>query len=135
MPEQRALIKGQLTEGIVGAFYHVHTGIGFGFPEHIYANALAVELDRRGLSVTREVPVEVVYAGVTVGRYRLDMIVDGAVLVEIKSTRTLTTADERQLLSYLKATDLEIGLLLHFGPSAAFKRFVYANARKPNLAR
>ena len=130
-----AMLEGALTEKIVGAFYRVHTQIGFGFPESVYANALAVELDRRRLQVRREVPVEVVYEGVSVGRYRLDMVVEESVLIEVKSTKLLSEADTRQILTYLKATYLEVGLLLHFGPKASFKRFVYTNARKPYSVR
>jgi GxxExxY protein len=121
MRGEGSLPLAHLTETVVGAF---------GFPESIYSNALAVELDRRGLRVAREVPIEVVFDGVQVGRFRLDMVVEGLILVELKATAALSDGDTRQLLSYLKATDIEVGLLLHFGPSATFKRFVYSNERK-----
>ena len=107
--------------------------LGFGFLEGIYTSALAVELGHRGLAVVREAPIEVFYRGVLVGRYRLDMTVEDRVLVEAKATKTVSQADERQLLNYLKATNYEVGLLLHFGPTPGFRRLVYANQRKRNL--
>jgi GxxExxY protein len=98
--------------------------------EGSYANALAVELRSKGLSVRREVPIEVVYRGVPVGMYRVDLIVEESVLVEVKSTKTVSDADFRQVLNYLKATDLEVGFLLHFGPKPRFRRLIYTNDRK-----
>ena len=91
---------------------------------------MAVELEFRGLRVRREVPTEVVYRGVSVGRFRLDLVVEEQLIVEVKAARTLVEADERQLLNYLKATKFEVGLLLNFGPEPKFRRLVYANDRK-----
>lgn len=91
---------------------------------------MAVELRFRGLDVVREVPSEVVYRGVPVGFYRADMTVNECLLIEIKATKTITDADERQLLNYLKASRIEVGLLLHFGPKPSFRRLTYTNERK-----
>jgi GxxExxY protein len=99
-------------------------------PESVYGNAMTVELGKRNQSVKREVPVEVYYKGVSVGAFRFDMLVENAVLVEIKSTETLCEADERQLLNYLRATNIEVGMLLHFGPKAQYHRRVYSNTKK-----
>jgi GxxExxY protein len=127
------LLESDVTERLLGAFFEVYRDLGFGFLEAIYSSALAVELDRRGMEVQREVPVEVVYAGVPVGRYRIDMVVERKVVVEIKATKTIGLAEQRQLLNYLKATDFEVGLLLHFGPNPGFKRLAYANSRKRHV--
>jgi GxxExxY protein len=120
------LIHEELTNVIIGAFFAVYKALGFGFLEAIYANALEVELNRRGLRVRREVPTEVFYLGVPVGTYRFDMLVNESVLVEVKASRTTTDADLRQLMNYLRATKLTVGLLLHFGPRGQFKRLVYS---------
>ncbi len=124
------MLEAELTKRIVGTSFDVFNAIGFGFPESIYANAMTVELGRRGMRVVREIPISVVYEGVEVGRFRLDMVVGDAVLIEIKATKAIGDAETHQLLTYLKATEFEVGLLLHFGPQPTFKRFVYANARK-----
>jgi GxxExxY protein len=124
------LLHATITEQILGAFFQVYRILGFGFLEAIYANALAVELGRRGLAIRREVPVEVHYEGVSVGTYRFDILVAGVVLIEIKASKALCEADERQLLNYLKASKTEVGLLLNFGPSPTHKRLVYSSVRK-----
>lgn len=124
------LIEADLTEQIIGAFFEVYRDLGFGFLEGAYANALAVELGSRGLPCKREVPIKVAYRGVPVGCYRLDLLVANRVIAEVKSSKTVTEVDERQLLNYLRATDLEVGLLLHFGPTPKFRRLVYSNRRK-----
>jgi GxxExxY protein len=114
----------------LGAFHVVYKDLGFGFLESVYSNAMSVELRCRGLTVEREVPTEVIYRGVPVGLYRADMRVNDCLLVEIKATKTITDADERQLLNYLKASRIEVGLLLHFGPKPSFRRLIYTNDRK-----
>jgi GxxExxY protein len=123
------LLEGALTEQIIGGFYSVYNDFGFGLLESNYTNALAVELRLRGLEVAREVPIEVVYRGVPVGFYKYDMIVNGRVLVEVKSAKLLSPADERQVQNYLKASKILVGLLLHFGPSPRFYRFIWTEDR------
>lgn len=130
-----AMIERDRTEQIIGAFFDVYNNLGFGFLESAYVNALCLELQRRGVQYEREVAIEVQYLGVPIGRYRVDVIVDGRVLVEVKSTKNLTEADTRQVLNYLKATNLEVGLLLHFGPSPKFHRLLYTNDRKQQIGR
>jgi GxxExxY protein len=92
-------------------------------------NALALELRRRGLLVQREVPKEVFYLGQPIAKYKIDMVVERRLVIEGKATKHLTESDHQQLLNYLKATDLEVGLLLHFGPVPAFYRKICT--RKP----
>jgi GxxExxY protein len=118
------LIHERLTHSVIGAFFEVYNILGVGFLEQIYLAALAVELRERGHVVEREVLVRVRYKEAEVGWQRLDMIVDGALVVEVKSTIELHSSARRQLQSYLCATRLELGLLLHFGETARFYRLV-----------
>lgn len=104
----------------------MYNALGYGFLEHVYSNALSLELRMRGLRVEREVPVEVQYHGQAVGHYRMDMVVEGRVIIEIKSSIALCEADRRQLFNYLRASRVALGLLLHFGPKPAFKRYTFA---------
>jgi GxxExxY protein len=125
-----ALIEEELTHSIIGAFYDVYNTLGFGFLEHVYACALERALIKRGHRVGREVPVIVYYEGEEIAHQRLDMLVDGKVIVEIKSTYELHKAAPRQVYSYLRATKLEVGLLLYFGPEPSFFRLLASNASK-----
>jgi GxxExxY protein len=118
------LLERELTGEIIGAFYHCYRQLGFGFLESVYRNALATELRYRGLAVETECPLEVVYLGVLVGRFRLDMLVERRVALELKSSVLLAPVDRRQLINYLRAANVDVGLLLHFGPTAKFHRLV-----------
>ena len=118
------LLEARRVHSIVGAFFEVYTYFGFGLSESIYSRALEFELIDRGHRVAREVAVEIYYKGRRVGRQRLDMLVDEAIIVENKATATLPPDARPRLLSYLKATWFEVGLLLHFGPEPKFQRLV-----------
>lgn len=118
------LIHERLTHSVIGGFYEVYNTLGFGFLEHTYLAALTLELRLRGHVVDREVRVEVRYKGTVIGWHRLDMVVDNILVVEVKSTAELHPSARRQLQSYLCATRLEVGLLLHFGVTASFARLV-----------
>jgi GxxExxY protein len=91
-------------------------------------------LRKIGLGVEVEVPIDVWYDGIQVGHFRADLLVERRVIVEVKASVVLVDADRKQLLNYLRATDVEIGLLLHFGPKASVKRLIFPNARKPARA-
>ena len=124
-----------MTHSVIGAFYEVYNALGFGFLEHVYTMALERELRVRGHRVGREVAIPVFYKGDLVAKQRLDMIVDEAVVVETKATFVLHKAAPRQLYSYLHASRLEVGLLLHFGPEPAFHRvFCRRRALAPPIA-
>ena len=125
--EKTTLIAQETTGAILGAFFHVYNILGYGFLEAVYVAALEQELRERGHRVGREVHVPVEYRGVEIGRQRLDMVVDAQVVVEVKSTEALHPNAKRQLLSYLRATHLEVGLVLHFGPKPRFQRVVCLN--------
>jgi GxxExxY protein len=118
------LMENDLTGSIIGAFYEVYNTLGFGFLEHLYIKALERELLARGHLVEREVGVRVMYKGEVLGTQRLDMVVDSRVTVEVKSTYELHRAATRQVYSYLRATNLDIGLLLHFGPEPRVHRTI-----------
>ena len=121
------LFEERLTHSIIGAFFDVYNYFGFGLLESVYANALAAELRARGRKVDREVSVAVYYKGEVVGWHRVDMLVDDKVVVENKATEKLPATTQPQLLTYLKATRLELGLILHFGLTPKFYRFISTN--------
>ncbi len=123
----------ELTEKIIGAFYTVDRHLGYGFSEKVYENALALELRKLDLQLEQQKPIEVCYDGQVVGEYFVDILVDGVVILELKAARQLAKDHEAQLLNYVKATTVEVGLLLNFGPKAEFKRKVYDNDRKGTL--
>jgi len=123
-----------LTKKIIGAFFEVHKELGFGFSEKVYENALVIALHALGLTVDQQIPLTVYYAGQVVGEYVADLLIDGVVLLDLKSTKALVEQHEAQLLNYLKATEIEVGLLLNFGPKAEFKRKVFDNERKGSLS-
>lgn len=104
--------------------------LGGGFAEAVYEEALARELEEAGLAVERQAQILVHYRGGPVGRFRSDIVVNDAVLIEIKAREELHSVHRAQLLNYLRATSLEIGLLFNFGPRPQFKRLVFSNSRK-----
>jgi GxxExxY protein len=118
------LLHRELTGEIIAAFFTVFGELGYGFVEHVYVRALAIELFVRRVNVSREVPVTVLYKGVTVGNYRADLIVDEKVVVEVKAGERPSDADRFQLLNYLRCSGKEVGLLLHFGPKPTARRVI-----------
>ena len=122
-----------LTGKILGAFFQIHKEMGFGFSEKVYESALEVLLQEIGLTPARQREILVYYHGRVVGEYKADMIVNGVVLLEIKSVEKLIDAHDAQLLNYLKSTEIEVGLLLNFGRQAEFHRKIYDNSRKGSL--
>jgi GxxExxY protein len=132
-----ALLESAVTQRVIGGFFTVFNELGYGYLESVYQRALAVELAKRGLHVQVQAPVEVTYDGVVVGAFRADIVVEARVVLELKSGRALAPEHEMQLLNYLKATEMEVGLLLHFGPKPRFRRLVWTNRSRPrsNLPR
>jgi GxxExxY protein len=125
--ERDDLREKTLTGSIIRVFYDVYNVLGFGFLEHVYIAALERELIDRGHRVGREVGVHVKYKGETIAMQRMDMIIDDKVVVEVKSSFELHKAARRQVYNYLRATDIEVGLLLHFGPTPEFYRLFASN--------
>lgn len=128
------LAEGHTTRAIIGAFFDVYAELGFGFLEHVYTMALERELLERGLHVAREVPVRILYKGIDLTAQRIDLVVNERVIVEVKSTVRLPPEARRQVYNYLKSTNLDVGLLLHFGPSAEFHRLIAPRALPPKQA-
>jgi GxxExxY protein len=120
----------ELTDKIIGVFYDVYNELGYGFLESTYAEAMVVALEQAGLSVVREFPVPVWFRGRKVGQYFADLMVEGLILLELKTAKALESAHEAQLLHYLKATEIELGLLLNFGTRPQFRRLLFDNDRK-----
>ena len=122
----RELIYGEITGKIIGAAFEVYTLLGYGFLEKVYENALIKELQIRELNFKAQYPIKVKYKGEEVGEYFADIFVDGKVIVELKTGEAFNPLHEAQLLNYLKATEIKVGLLINFGPKKCeYKRFVF----------
>ncbi len=119
-----------ITDKILRAYYNVYNRLGYGFLERVYENALIIELRKEGLFVERQKPISVYYDDIIVGNYFADLVVENSVIIELKAAEGLVPEHEAQLLNYLKATKIEVGLLLNFGPTAQFKRKVFDNELK-----
>ncbi len=136
MNTDRALLQKDLTQRVLRAFHDVYNTLGHGFLESVHENALALTLEEEGLSVARQFPIAVAFKGRCIGEFRADLLVDQSLLIEIKAQAHLMPIHEAQLLNYLKATGLPLGLLLNFGPRPQFKRRIFterpirANPRK-----
>jgi GxxExxY protein len=120
----------ELTDKIIGVFYDVYNELGHGFLESTYAEAMVVALEEAGLAATREVAVPDWFRGRKVGQYFADLLVNDTVLLELKAARTLESGHEAQLLHYLRATEIEVGLLLNFGSRPQLRRLLFDNERK-----
>lgn len=115
----------EITDLIIKAFYNVYNKLGYGFLERVYENAMSIELKRLGLNFERQKPLKVFYDEFEVGEYFADIVVNDVVIVELKANESLHPENEAQLLNYLKATNLEVGLLLNFGKKPQVKRRVF----------
>ena len=120
----------ELTEKIIGVFYDVYNELGHGFLESIYHECMVRACQDAGLNVQQQVAIPVLFRGQPIAGFKADLLVEKRVLLELKSVRALDRAHEAQLLHYLKATEIEVGLLLNFGPQAQFRRLIFDNARK-----
>ena len=123
----------QVTEKIIQAFYKVYNTLGYGFLERVYENAMAIELATMGFKVEKQKKILVYYFGNIVGDYCADMVVEEIVTVELKANECLIEENEHQLVNYLKATNIEVGLLLNFGKKPQIKRKIFDNDKKPML--
>ena len=119
-----------LTHVVIGGFYDVYNQLGHGFLESVYESALEIDLKSAQVAVERQKEIEVFFRGHCVGKYVADLVVQNRVIVELKAVRMPTPAHEAQLLNLLKATRVEVGLLLNFGPKAEFKRMILSNSNK-----
>lgn len=119
-----------VTERVIGAFFAVYNELGFGFLEHVYHGAMLVALEEAGLKVVSQAKLPVYYHGRVVGDFAADAFVEDKVILEFKAVDGLCDAHEAQLLNYLKASPVEVGLLMNFGPKPRVKRLAFSNARK-----
>jgi GxxExxY protein len=127
--EDRPVPK-ELIDIILSCFYQVYNDLGYGFLERVYQNALYYALIDAGLKCETEKLIKVYHNGRVVGDYRADLLVEDSVLLELKASEELSSADEKQLINYLKATTIEVGYLLNFGRKPRFSRKVFSNSRK-----
>lgn len=120
----------ELTKSIIGIYYDVYNELGYGFLEKVYHRAMIIELNKNGYEVEHEKKIEVFYKNEVVGIYIPDLIINKAVILELKCVEYLIEAHENQLINYLKATDCEVGLVLNFGKDPQFKRKIFTNDLK-----
>ena len=119
-----------LTQQIIAVFFEVYNDLGHGFLESVYQQSLILALKEAGLTVHSPIEIPVWFRGQQVGQFEGDVLVNRCVLLELKAARTLDSSHKAQLLNYLRATEIEIGLLLNFGVKPEFKRLIYDNPRK-----
>jgi GxxExxY protein len=119
-----------ITEKLIQAFYKVYNTLGYGFLEKVYQNSLLIELRRMGYECKSQYPIRVFYESIPVGDYFADILVDDCIIIENKAAEALVDENEFQLINYLKATSIEVGLLLNFGKRPEFKRKIFTNDRK-----
>jgi GxxExxY protein len=124
------LLHKEITDKILKAYYEVYNELGYGFLEKVYQNAMYLELKNLGFDVIPQHPIKVKFKGVNVGDFYADLLINDCIILELKASEFLVYDNELQLLNYLRATHIEVGLLLNFGKKPEFKRVVYTNDRK-----
>jgi len=129
-PTNEQFRHAELTKGIIGCFFDVYNELGFGFIESVYENSLSIALRSKGFEVHQQIAIPVWFRGNQVGDFDADVMVNRLILLELKTARGIDPAHLAQLMNYLKATEIEVGLLLNFGPKPEFKRVVFGNDRK-----
>ncbi|WP_310594401.1 GxxExxY protein [Flavobacterium sp.] len=127
------LLHKRITDAVLKIYFDVYNQLGSGFLEKVYQNAMYFELKDKGFKVEAQKQIKVYFRKQLVGEYFADLIVEDKVIVELKATELLMNAHVAQTLNYLKATEIEVGLLLNFGDEPEFKRMIYTNDRKINL--
>jgi len=123
-------INSEITDLIIKAFFNVYNKLGYGFLKKVYENAMMIELKRLGLNAEKQKQLKVFYDEFEIGEYFADIIVNDCVIVELKAAEVICPEHEAQLVNYLKATDIEVGLLLNFGKEPKFKRRVLTSEFK-----
>ena len=116
-----------ITEKIIKCYYEVYNELGHGFLESVYEKSFMISLQENGLNAIAQKEISVYFHGKIVGNYKTDIIVEDKIILELKAAKKLDRSHEAQLLNYLKATNLEVGLLFNFSPKPEFKRFVFSN--------
>jgi GxxExxY protein len=130
-----AYLHEALTDRIIGCFFDVYNELGYGFLERVYEQSLMIRLRESGIATVRQAPITVHFHGEVVGNYAADLLVEDKVIVEIKAAKCLALEHEYQLINYLRATDIEIGLLVNFGPRPEVRRKAFSNERKSGVVK
>jgi len=117
----------EITDKIIKAYYNVYNKLGYEFLEKVYEKVLLIELRKAGINAVNQYMIKVYYDGIEVGNYFSDLFVENVIIVEIKAAEGLAEEHEAQLINYLKATNIEVGLLLNFGNKPSFKRKIFSN--------
>jgi GxxExxY protein len=128
--DRHGLKHEEVTGRILKVFYEVYNELGHGFLESVYESAMEIALKEAGLGVERQVPISVHFRRQVAGEFRADLLIEGVVIVELKATRALDQSHQAQVLNYLRATEIEVALLLNFGEKPDFKRLLFDNPRK-----
>jgi GxxExxY protein len=128
--DQHRYAHSELTEGLIGTFYEVYNELGFGFVESVYEIAMCIALRSKGFTVERQSPVPVWFRGQQIGNFFADLVVNQSVILELKAARALEPSHIAQVLNYLRATAIEVGLVLNFGPRPSVRRLLFTNDRK-----
>lgn len=124
------MLQEELSKQIIGAFYKVYNTLGYGFLEKVYERAMCIELRKYDFKVQSQQPIQVYYEDENVGDYFADIVINDSIIIELKAAKKLAEEHELQLINYLKATDIEVGLLFNFGKKPEFKRKIFTNDRK-----
>ena len=128
--DEHGLKHRDLAEKLIGIFFNIYNELGHGFLESVYEQAFSVSLAESDIFFQRQVAVPVWFHGQRIGEFRADLLVEEKVIVELKAGRLIDSSWEKQLLNYLRATDVEIGMLFNFGPKAEFRRYIFENEKK-----
>jgi GxxExxY protein len=120
----------ELTDRIIKIFYKVYGKLGYGFLEKVYENAMMIEFEKEGITAIAQAPIKVLYEGEVVGEYYADIMVEDKIIIELKASNNLAGENEAQVLNYLKASNIEVGLLFNFGPKPEVRRKAFDNIRK-----
>jgi len=131
MEEEMTILHKDITDKVLRSFYNVYNTLGYGFLEKVYENSMMIELNELGLHCERQKQIKVFYKEKEVGEYYADILVENKVILELKACEVLMPEHQAQLLNYLKATEIEVGLLLNFGQKPEFKRMILENKLKP----
>ena len=120
----------KLSDSILKTYYEVYNCLGYGFLEKVYQNAMYFELKEQGFKVEAQKQIKVYFKGKIVGEYYADLLINDSIILELKACECLMDAHQTQLFNYLKATEIELGMLLNFGGTPEFKRVIFTNDRK-----
>ncbi len=121
----REYVEAELTHKVIGAFYETYNALGHGFLESVYENAMALQFDQDGIRYERQPELAVRFRGQVVGIFRADFLVENKLIIELKAVERVMPAHEAQLLNYLKATGIQLGLLVNFGPKPQVRRRIF----------